>query len=283
MITQQRRWHRRLATRLFFCAALLAAANSFSPAARAETLKVGGTGAALGTLKLLGAEFTRQHPGIEVNVLSYIGSTGAIKGVAAGDLDLGLSGRALKPAEEKLDLLFSAYARTPLIIATHRDYPLKSISRQQLAAIYSGQQTQRDDGGTIRIVLRPAYETDNDVLRTISPELSGALDSALARPGMRYAATDQEAADAFEKVPGAIGTSTLALALSEKRQIGVLALDGVAPSVDALQKGSYPYYKSLFLVSRRNASPAVQALIAFIRSPAGRSLLLANGQLPIQP
>lgn len=283
MMTQRRRWHHRLASRLFFCAALVAASNTISAGAHAETLKVGGTGAALGTLRLLGAEFMRHHPGIEVDVLSYIGSTGAIKGVAAGDLDLGLSGRGLKPAEEKLDLLFISYARTPLIIATHRDYPLKSISRQQLAAIYSGQQKQRDDGGPIRIVLRPAYETDNDVLRTMSPEISRALDHALARPGMRYAATDQDAADAFEQIPGAIGTSTLALALSEKRQIGMLALDGVAPSVDALQKGSYPYYKSLFLASRRNASPAVQSLIAFIRSPAGRSLLLTNGQLPVHP
>lgn len=283
MTTQHHRWHRRFTSRLVFCAALVAAGITANADAHAETLKVGGTGAALGTLRLLGAEFTRHHPGIEVDVLTYIGSTGAIKGVAAGDLDLGLSGRPLKPAEKKLDLLFSPYARTPLIIATHPAYPLKSISREQLAAIYSGQQTRRDDGGAIRIVLRPAYETDNDVLRSISPALDRALDHALARPGMRYAATDQDAADAFEQIPGAIGTSTLALALSEKRQIGILALDGVAPSVEALQNGSYPYHKSLFLVSRRNASPAVQSLVAFIRSPAGRNLLLTNGQLPVQP
>lgn len=280
MTTQKHRWHRRLTTRLLFCAALFAAGIT---GAQAETLKVGGTGAALGTLRLLGAEFMRRNPGIQVEVLSYIGSTGAIKGVDAGNLDLGLSGRALKPAEEKLDLLFSRYAQTPLIIATHPAYPLKSISREQLAAIYGGKTTQRDDGGPIRLVLRPIYETDNEVLRSISPALKLALDSALARPGMRYAATDQEAADAFEQVPGAIGTSTLALALSEKRQIGILALDGVTPSVETLKNGRYPYYKSLFLVTRRNASPAVQSLVAFIRSPAGQNTLLANGQLPVYP
>lgn len=283
MTMQKHPWRRRLSILLMSCAVLVVGSITSSAGVHAETLKVGGTGAALGTLKLIGAEFMRQNPEIKVEVLSYIGSTGAIKGVDAGNIDLGLSGRALKPAEEKFDIQFSQYAKTPLIIAAHRDHPIKSISRERLAAIYSGQKTHRDDGGPIRIVLRPAYETDNDVLRLISPELSRALDNALARPGMRYAATDQEAADAFEQVPGAIGTSTLALALSEKRQLGILALDGVVPSVDTLKSGLYPYYKSLYLITRRQASPAVQALVAFIRSPAGQSLLLTNGQLPVTP
>lgn len=280
MTMQKHRWFRRLGSRLLFCAALLAASLS---GAGAETLRVGGTGAALGTLKLIGAEFTRQNPGITVEVLKYIGSSGAIKAVDGGDIHLGLSGRPPKPAEEKLDVLFSRYAQTPLIIATHPAFPLKSISREQLVAIYSGQKTKRDDGGPIRVVLRPTNESDNDVLRSISPELGAALDRALGRPGMRYAATDQEAADALETVSGAIGTSTLALALSEKRQFGILALDGVTPSVEALKSGRYPHLKTLYLVTRRKTSPAMQALESFIRSPAGQSILLNNGQLPLNP
>lgn len=283
MMKQKHRRPRRLPALLLYCAALLVAGIAASADVRAETLKVGGTGAALGTLKLIGAEFTRHNPAIKVEVLRYIGSTGAIKGVDAGNIDLGLSGRPLKPAEEKFDIQFSPYAQTPLIIAAHRAPPIKSISRDRLAAIYNGQRTHRDDGGPIRIILRPAYETDNDVLRSLSPEISRALDSALARPGMRYAATDQEAADAFEQVPGAIGTSTLALALSEKRQMGILALDGVVPSVETLKSGHYPYSKSLYLITRRQASPAVQALVRFIRSPAGQNLLRTNGQLPLNP
>lgn len=283
MTTQKYRCLRRFSPLLISCAVLFAGGISASAKVQAETLKVGGTGAALGTLKLIGAEFMRQNPEIKVEVLNYIGSTGAIKGVDAGDIDLGLSGRPLKPAEEKLDIQFSRYAQTPLIIATHRDYPLKSITREQLTAIYSGQKTQRDDGGPIRLILRPAHESDNDVLRSMSPELSRALDSALARPGMRYAATDQEAADAFEQVTGAIGTSTLALALSEKRPIGILALDGVMPSVETMKSGRYTYNKSLWLLTRRKASPAVLSLVAFIRSPAGQNILLNNGQVPVTP
>lgn len=273
-------WRRRFAAALLLCPLFISPAAFGAPP---ETLKVGGTGAALGTLRLLGAEFSRQHPAIRIEVLPYIGSTGAIKGVAAGTLDLGLSARPAKPEEQKLDLRLSRYALTPLVIATHSANPLRSISRQQLAAIYAGQLARWEGGGLIRIILRPAYETDNEVLRQVSPAVSSALDSALSRPGMRLAATDQDAADALEQTPGAIGTTTLALLRSENRKLGALAIDGVAPELEAVKNGRYPFSKPLYLVTSGTPSPAVQALVAFIRSPRGQQILLANGQLPTQP
>ena len=263
-------------------AALLLLSSAVAGAS-ATTLKIGGTGAALGTLRLIGAEFTRQHPNIKIEVLPYIGSTGAIKGVDAGTLDLGLSGRLAKPAEEKLDTRLTRYALTPLVIATHPGNPLQSISRDQLAAIYSGQLTHWNKGAPIRVVLRPAYETDNDVLRSISIDVAQALDRALARPGMRQAATDQDAADILEQIPGTIGTTTLALVLSEKRRISILAIDGVVPNTETLKQGLYPYGKPLYLVVSRTPSPIVQSLIDFIRSAAGQLILKSNGQLPVNP
>lgn len=247
----------------------------------ADTLRVGGTGAALGSMRLLGEEFSRSHPEITVRVLPYIGSTGAIKEVLAGNIDLGLSGRPAKPAEEKDDLRLERYADTLLVIATHPAVNLKSISSQQLAAIYAGQTLRWDNGGLIRLILRPASETDNEVLRKISPALDRALDVALARPGMRYAATDQDAAEMIEQSPGALGTTTLALVLSERRRLGITAIDGIMPSVETLKNGRYPFRKPLFLVSRSRPSAALQSFIDFVRSPRGHDILLANGQLPV--
>ena len=259
------------------------AALTISLATQAETLRVGGTGAALGTLRQIGAEFSRQNPSIRIEVLPYVGSTGAIKAVDAGSLDLGLSGRPAKPDEDRLDARLSAYARTPMVIAAHPSNALQSISRDQLSALYGGRTREWGDGGRIRIILRPAHETDNDVLRLISPEISLALDQALKRPGMMVAYTDQDAADAIESTPGAIGTSTLALLRAENRKVRILALDGIAPDVQTLANGSYPFGKTLYLVTRRHPVPAVEALTRFIRSPQGRQIQLTNGQLPVDP
>lgn len=249
--------------------------------AAAETLKVAGTGAALGTMRLLGDIFESSHPGWRVEVLPYIGSTGAIKGVAAGSISIGLSGRPAKPDEESLKINLTRYALTPLVLAAHREVAASGVKRDQLAEIYSGKQTRWDNGAPLRLILRPAKETDNDVLRAMSPDIASALDAALKRKGMRTAATDQDAADVIEHTPGALGTTTLSLLVSEKRKLKVLALDGVAPGLKTIADGSYPYHKPLFLVTPLAPSPAVKAFIDFVRSPRGRALLIENAQMPV--
>ena len=248
----------------------------------AEVLKIGGTGAALGTMQVLGAEFSKSRPELQVHVLPYIGSTGAIKGVASGAISIGLSGRLAKADEEKLNVRLLHYAITPLVFAAHAGVKASGLTRAQVAAIYAGEQTHWQEGGRIRIILRPPNETDNSVLKTVSKDISAALAKALERKGLTSAPTDQDAADAIESTPGALGTTTLSLLVSEKRKLNVLALDGVMPSTKALADGSYPYNKPLYLVVPTSPSPTVNAFVDFVFSPRGQAILAANAHLPVK-
>lgn len=45
----------------------------------AETLKIGGTGGDLGTMRQLGEAFTAKHPGVTVEVLPSLGSGGGVE------------------------------------------------------------------------------------------------------------------------------------------------------------------------------------------------------------
>lgn len=267
--------------RAILCLSLTLAQSAQFAFAAPETLKVGGTGAALGTMRLLGEAFERNNPRWHVEVLPYIGSTGAIKGVATGAISLGLSGRPAKEDEQAFKISLTRYALTPLVLATHPGVSVTGVKRHQLAELYSGQQTKWDDGKPVRLILRPSKETDNDALRAMSPDVASALDAALARKGIRTSATDQEAADAIEQTPGALGTTTLALAVSEKRKLKILALDGVMPTVKTMTDGSYPYHKPLYLVTPQAPSEGVKAFVDFVRSPRGRTILSENGQMPV--
>lgn len=254
------------------------------PAAKAGhaavTLRVGGTGTALGGMRLLGEAFEQDHPGIHIDVLPSLGSSGGIAALAAGKIDLALSARPLKDAERVQGLDASEYARTPIIFGTRDDNPAEDITLQQIAAAYAGKDFAWPDGTPVRLVLRPASETDTKLIRSFSPVIDRAVEIALSREELYVAINDQDNASALEKIPGSLGLTTLAQIMTEKRSIKRLALEGVVGSTNALESGQYPYAKSLFLITAE-PSPSVDAFIAFVRSPKGQSILSANGSLTV--
>lgn len=52
-----------------------------------------------------------------------------------------------------------------------------------------------------------------------------AIETATQRKGLPFAVSDQNAADTIEKVPGALGASTLAQLLTENRPLKALRLN----------------------------------------------------------
>jgi phosphate transport system substrate-binding protein len=246
----------------------------------ADTLKVGGTGSALGTMKILAEAYRASRPDTQIMVVPALGSSGSIKAVAAGVLDIGLSGRPLKPAEREQNLAEREVARTPLVLASMRAHAGFTLS--DIVRVYDGTLQTWPDGSPLRPILRPESDSETALLRAISPEIDRALTTAHARPGVHIAITDQDSADAIEHIPGGLGPSTLALILSEQRTIRALPLNGVAPSVAALRRGSYPYFKPLYLVTPQTPSGPARAFAAFIQTRQGARILSDNGYLPLQ-
>ena len=252
-------------------------ALGLSNAARAEEIRVTGTGAALESLRLLGQEWSKSRTGDKVTVLGSLGSGGGIKAVVAGTVDLAVSSRPLKEAEAARGASQIEYARTPFVFAVHRGSKVDSITTRGLADMYAGKVSRWPDGTRIRLVLRPAGDTDSEAIREIAPEVRAAYVVAQQRKGMIFAGSDQEAADGLEKIPGAFGSSTLALILSEKRTLKALRFNNVEPSVRNLESGNYPLHKTLYLITGPRSSAAARQFVAFVQSPRGREILLRTG------
>jgi len=246
----------------------------------AETVRVSGSGAALGTMRNLGEAFRKSNPRIRIELLPGMGSAGSIKAVLSGRLDIGLSARRLNAEERAGGLVETKYAKTPFVFGVNDRLKMTGITVEGAAAIYAGKRDW-ENGNRIRLVLRPGKDSDIPVLKSMSPAMREAVDVALRRGGMIVAMTDQDAADALETVPGAFGGTTLSLVLSEKRAIRVLSLGGVTPSVRTLAEGSYPHSKTFSMVTKKDPPAAVRRFIDFVRSPPGASILAKNGQEPL--
>lgn len=254
---------------------------SGSRSAAAETIRVSGTGGATETMRILGEAFRKNDPGIRVEMMPGIGSSGSVKAVLAGRLDIGLCARSLTGEERALGAMETKYAKTPFVFAVNRTLKITGMTLDGIAGIYAGKRDW-EGGKRIRLVLRPPEDSDIPVLKRMSPAMSAAVDIALRRKGMIVATTDDDAANAIGSVPGAIGGTTLPLVLSRERTLRVLAVDGVEPSLRTMADRSYPYSKTFYMVTRKNPSAAVLRFIDFVRSPSGSAILSRYGQAAVR-
>lgn len=250
-----------------------------SVASAADDIRLGGTGGALGTMRLLADAYEKFDRGAKLSVLPSLGSGGGIKALLAGAIEIAVSSRALQDAERSQGAMALEYARTPFVFATAAATKVTGINITDLAGIYSGKIRNWPDGTRIWLVMRPERDSDSALIRNISAEVRAALAKARERPGLFFAVTDQECAMVLEKHPGSFGPSTLGQILAEKRKLKALRINDVEPSARALAAGRYPYYKSLFIVTTSKTPQAARRFIAFVQSKAGQDILGQTGHV----
>lgn len=245
--------------------------------AHAEVLRVGGTGAAGGILRLLGAEFAKQHTADGVQFIDGLGSGGGLKALRERAIHIAVVSRPLTEAEAR-GLITTYVASTPLVLAVRKNVRVRSVTEGQLIRIYDGTMTSWPQGDVIRLILRPRDDIDTRLLAGLSPRLAGAIDMAYQRKGMLEAATDDRAADLLEKTPGSLGPTTLGMILSESRDLVPLALDGVLPTIANLVEGKYRMFKVITMVTDPTSSTETTArFLKFLDSAGARNILERTG------
>jgi len=261
----------------FAGAFLLSLGLSVPAAFAAETIRIGGTGSALGTMRALGEAFRKQYSNIEVVVVPGLGSGGGRKALMGGALEIAVTARPWKIAEKLHGAVARLYGWSPFVMAVAAKNPAANLTIQDILDIYGGKKTSWPDGQRLRLILRPLTDSDTEMLLNIGPDMEQAVRSAHQREGMKIAITDEESAEATQSTPGAVGTSTVALIVSERRPLKALSIKGVVPSVKSIADGSYPWFKSFYLVTKADSSPSSRSFVEFVLSARGRQLLSTLG------
>jgi phosphate transport system substrate-binding protein len=246
---------------------------------QAETLRIGGTGVALGGMALLAEAFEKTHEGTTVTVLPSLGSSGGVRALTAGAIDLSVSSRPLKAAETEQGAEATLYATTPVAIVTSKMTTDDTITLKQLEQMYAGEVTQWSSGQPVRVVLRPKNETDTKMLVGLSDEMAVAMDAAQERPGMLRATNDQENAETLESIAGSLGVVALGQIATEKRQLKTLTL-GETETASADGGQNELYSKQLFVVQSKNPSDLAKLFVEFIFSNEAQSILSATDHTP---
>jgi len=258
---------------------LLAGALPAGNAAAADTLRVGGTGTAIGMLQQVGAQFTAAT-GVKVEVVPSLGSTGAIRALSDGWLDIAIPTRPLKSDELAAGLRQVEVLRTAYVIATSHSSP-NGLKSADLAGIFSAEKPAWTDGAPIRIILRPRNDSDTALLAELFPGMGAAIETARLRAELPTAATDQDNAEMAERTPGSLVGTTATQLKTEHRNLRIVPLDGVEPTLANFENGIYRFVKKLYFVVPRASSDEAQQFMDFLASPPGVKALRETESLPV--
>lgn len=238
------------------------------------TIRIGGSGTGSGAMKVLAKAFERKNPGILIKVMPSLGSSGGIKALMGGALDIAMSARPLNEQEKIQGATVVFSSRTPFILMVNKNVSQINLTTSELEAILAGRQLKWPDGKTIQLILRPEGDTDTRLIQAINPKISQAMKTALASPEKHVALTDQDADKDIVNTPGSLGFSTTAQHITETLSAKVLTFNGVAPSLKMLKKRSYPLAKELLVVlNQSKVTPDLQKFITFLKTPAAVNLL----------
>ncbi|MCA1908622.1 MAG: substrate-binding domain-containing protein [Magnetospirillum sp.] len=258
---------------IMFAALLLAGA---CVPAWAENLRVGGTGAGLELSRGVAADFVREHGGTQLWMADSLGSSGGIKALAAGRLDVAISMRPLKDGEVAGGASV-ALCRTPWVFFSHARRADVALRRQDLLSLFAARLPPFPQG-EVRALLRPANESGFQYLESTFPELKPAIESARSNRGAVEVVTDQEALGAVEQGLSLVGFGALAPIVAERRKLHVVSLDGVDPTT---LPADYPHWSILYLLVGPASSAQGRAFVDYAVSDKAAARLRANGCLPV--
>lgn len=246
------------------------------PVSATKPIVMGGAGADLATFRLLAEAFKKHQSDSQITLLPSIGSSGAVRGVSSGRVDIGLIARPLKEQENEYALTEIHYADTALVYVVAKGHPVENIDTTTLEALYRGEQVAH----ALKIILRPKLDSDTLLLEEKLPDLIPALTSAYERKGVPVGMTDQFTIDLLLGTDNAIATTSQSLVISEQRPLQVLSLNGVKPSIANLSDGSYPLRKKLFMVHDGTLTDLERQFVGFIFTAEGKAILSRTGHIP---
>ncbi len=246
------------------------AAMAASAPAWAEYITAGGTGSVTELLRLLGVEF-EARTGIKLDIVPSMGSGGSVLALEDNVLDIAVSGQPLSAESQAKGLHIALSLRTPFGWATSQP-PQQNMTVADIVEAYRTPGRLWPDGTPVRVILRPKTSPDTLLMEEIIPALGPAMDAARLRPDIPVTSIDPDNADVAERTAGSLAGITGLQLVSERRKLHLISIDGVEPTWENFERGTYKYAKTLDFILPARPKPAAERFIAFLNSSDGQQL-----------
>jgi len=214
------------------------------------------------------------------------GGTGVgIKNIAEGNSDIGMASREVTSDEisqfgDKFKENLVGY--DGIVIAVSKqiyDAGVTTLTKDQVKKVYNGEITNwKELGGPDDQILVVAREQGSGTRDTFNEDIMGS--KAAETPGVNtVAGSNAEVRTAITGSDKAIGY--LGFSYAEDGQVGMITLDGVAPSANTIKDGSYELARKLYFYTFGDATAGAQAFIDFMTGADGQKVAEEYGFVPL--
>lgn len=251
-------------------------ADDNNTAAAGGTVSTDGSTSMEKVIGALGESFMEANSGTTFTY-NPTGSGSGIQAVSEGRCDIGLSSRALKDDEKASGLKETTLALDGIAIIVNPQNPVKDLTLEQIAKIYTGEITNwKDVGGNdaeIVLIGREAGSGTRDGFESVTD----------TKDACQYRQELTSTGDVITTVsqnPNAIGYASLA---AIKDSVKALAVNGVAPTEATVKDGTYLVQRPFVLVTKEGValSETAQKFFDFATSADAASIISAAGAVPV--
>ena len=237
--------------------------------------------------------YQAQHPEVSLSVTGGGSGTG-IAALVNGTTDIANASRPIKDDERAnaeangLSPVEYVVARDAIAIIVHPDNPVSALSLPQLSAMYQGQITNwAEVGGEDRPIVLLSRETNSGthvyflehVLR-----LGDADDPALFAPDTLLLPSSEGITTEVRRNPNAIGYDGLGYVTDDVKTVAVAEADGgqyVQPSIAAVNDGTYPIARDLYMYTSDAPEAVVQAYLEWLLDAEAQAIVAELGFVPV--
>jgi phosphate transport system substrate-binding protein len=245
----------------------------------AQQIMIDGTTGMLPLAKDLVQAFKAKNPSVSIELGRGSPSESAVRAVTDGRLGIGLSSIELGDAEHASGLQSIEIARTAVVFAVNGSVKIPGLTAQQVCDIYAGKIKNWKEVGGIALPIipltRPANETDPQIIKKQFPcfrEGEGVLSLSRA----------SEMAKTLSSKAGAIGMTNAIYVEESSGAIRALTLNGISPTPENIQGGSYPLVRRFYLVVKGKPTGDLGQFLAFVKSTEGQSVIRENKAVPVK-
>jgi phosphate transport system substrate-binding protein len=215
------------------------------------------------------------HPPVEARF--YVGSTAGMRLLQEGRADMAGLARGLRSAEKAQSPYYVIFGYDALTVLVHPDNPVRSLTRAQVKALFTGQVKRWSElGGRDAPVERVSVELDGGS-GTVDFFRESVMEGAAFAPTLAIKAP----VDCVRHVASHPDAVTFLTFSQPPEGVRPLAVDGVVATAETVRTADYPLSRPLVLASRDVPEGPLHAFFDFVMSPPGQALV-ARAFVPVR-